>query len=148
MSDLNLQAALEEASKLAAKLKEERDEALEEIKRLRLYAQKEDIHHDRMIGELERVYAERDEAREKYDAEATEHMLAINKVCGERDEARAQAKKLEGAYEDATNYYARWSELIEERDEARGEAVRFRSLYYTQLGIDGSASWFPWEANP
>ena len=37
----------------------------------------------------------------------------------ERDEARAQAKKLEGAYEDATNYYARWSELIEERDEAR-----------------------------
>jgi hypothetical protein len=26
--------------------------------------------------------------------------------------------------------------------------VRFRSLYYTQLGIDGSASWFPWEANP
>jgi hypothetical protein len=66
----------------------------------------------------------------------------------ERDEARAQAKKLEGAYEDATNYYARWSELIEGRDEARGEAVRFRSLYYTQLGIDGSTSWFPWEANP
>jgi uncharacterized coiled-coil DUF342 family protein len=39
----------------------------------------------------------------------------------ERDEARAQAKKLEGAYEDATNYYARWSQLIEERDEARTE---------------------------
>ena len=39
----------------------------------------------------------------------------------ERDEARAQAKKLEGAYEDATNYYARWSQLIEERDEARLE---------------------------
>jgi hypothetical protein len=66
----------------------------------------------------------------------------------ERDEARAQAKKLEGAYEDATNYYARWSELIEERDEARGEAVRYRSLYYAQLGIDGSTSWFPWEAKP
>jgi uncharacterized coiled-coil DUF342 family protein len=88
MSDLNLQAALEEASKLAAKLKEE------------------------------------------------------------RDEARAQAKKLEGAYEDATNYYARWSELIEERDEARGEAVRYRSLYYAQLGIDGSAGRFQWEAKP
>ena len=40
----------------------------------------------------------------------------------ERDEARAQAKKLEGAYEDATNYYARWSQLIEERDKARGLA--------------------------
>jgi hypothetical protein len=66
----------------------------------------------------------------------------------ERDEARAQAKKLEGAYEDATNYYARWSQLIEERDEARGEAVRYRSLYYAQLGIDGSTSRFPWEAKP
>jgi uncharacterized coiled-coil DUF342 family protein len=66
----------------------------------------------------------------------------------ERDEARAQAKKLEGAYEDATNYYARWSELIEERDEARGEAVQYRSLYYAQLGIDGSAGRFPWEAKP
>jgi hypothetical protein len=33
---------------------------------------------------------ERDEAREKFDIEATEHMLAINKVCGERDEARIQ----------------------------------------------------------
>ena len=66
----------------------------------------------------------------------------------ERDEARAQAKKLEGAYEDATNYYARWSELIEERDEARGEAVQYRSLYYAQLGIGVSSSWFPWEAKP
>jgi len=123
MSDLNLQAALEEASKLAAKLKEERDEARAEIKKLRLYAQREAEHHDGMVGELERVYAE-------------------------RDEARAQAKKLDGAYEDATNYYARWSELIEERDEARGEAVRFRSLYYAQLGIDGSAGRFQWEAKP
>jgi len=38
------------------------------------------------------------------------------------------------------------AKLKEERDEARGEAVRYRSLYYTQLGIDTSASWFPWEA--
>jgi predicted RNase H-like nuclease (RuvC/YqgF family) len=64
MSDLNLQAALEEVSKLAAKLKEERDEARAEIKKLRLYAQREAEHHDQMVGELERVYAESDEARE------------------------------------------------------------------------------------
>ena len=32
-----------------------------------------------------------------------------------------------------------------ERDEARELAHRFRSLYYTQLGIESSASWFPWE---
>ena len=46
----------------------------------------------------------------------------------ERDEARAQAKKLEGAYEDATNYYARWSQLIEERDEARLERDSLQAL--------------------
>ena len=31
---------------------------------------------------------ERDEAREKYATEATEHMLAVNKLANERDEAR------------------------------------------------------------
>ena len=31
---------------------------------------------------------ERDDAREKYATEATEHMLAVNKLCNERDEAR------------------------------------------------------------
>ena len=37
---------------------------------------------------------ERDEAREKYDNLATEHMLAINKLCNERDEAREMAQQL------------------------------------------------------
>ena len=36
--------------------------------------------------------------------------------------------------------------LERERDEAREEAHRFRSLHYNHLGINGSASWFPWEA--
>jgi hypothetical protein len=116
MSDLNLQTALEEASMLAAKLKEERDEA------------REDLEFRREIYRVQENYLE----------------LARR----ERDEAREQAKKLEGAYEDATNYYARWSELIEERDEARGEAVQYRSLYYAQLGIGRSTSRFPWEAKP
>jgi hypothetical protein len=35
--------------------------------------------------------------------------------------------------------------LERERDEARELAHRFRSLYYTQIGIGSSASWFPWE---
>jgi hypothetical protein len=34
-----------------------------------------------------------------------------------------------------------------ERDEAREEAHRFRSLHYSHLGINGSASWFPWEGH-
>jgi hypothetical protein len=37
---------------------------------------------------------ERDEAREKYDDLATEHMLAVNKICNERDEAREIAQQL------------------------------------------------------
>ena len=40
------------------------------------------IHHAR---KLER---ERDEAREQYDALATEHMLVVNKLCNERNEVR------------------------------------------------------------
>jgi hypothetical protein len=35
--------------------------------------------------------------------------------------------------------------LERERDDARKEAHRFRSLHYSHLGINGSASAFPWE---
>jgi hypothetical protein len=37
--------------------------------------------------------------------------------------------------------------LERERDEAREQAQRFRSLHYSHLGINGSASWFPWEGH-
>jgi len=36
--------------------------------------------------------------------------------------------------------------LEKERDEARDLAVRYRSMYYTALGISEGASWFSWEA--
>ena len=42
----------------------------------------------------ENLEQERDEAREKYDNLATEHMLSINKLCNERDEARAISQQL------------------------------------------------------
>ena len=42
----------------------------------------------------EQLERERDEAREKYATEATEHMLAVNKVCNERDEAREEGRRL------------------------------------------------------
>jgi hypothetical protein len=60
----------------------------------------------------------------------------------ERDEAREDAQKSK-AYKrvlKVTN-----ENLKRERDEAREEAHRFRSLHYSHLGINGSASWFPWE---
>ena len=88
-------------AEFARKLERERDEALAGRQSYKQLA----VKHAQ----------ERDAARERHATEATEHMLAVNKICNERDEARE-------------------------------EAHRFRSLHYSHLGINGSASWFPWEA--
>jgi hypothetical protein len=60
---------------------------------------------------------ERDEAREKFDTEATEHMLAINKVCGERDEARELAQQMSESNQvllaDVRFYRNAWEQLKE-----------------------------------
>jgi hypothetical protein len=53
----------------------------------------------------------------------------------ERDEAR----------EERENSRQSLAFALEELDEARKEAHRFRSLHYSHLGINGSASAFPWE---
>jgi hypothetical protein len=53
---------LEEFLELACRLEQERDEARAERDILKLDAQCEAEHHDRMVGELEKVYRERDEA--------------------------------------------------------------------------------------
>ena len=56
------------SNSLAAKLTQawkERDEAQAARDILRFDAQREAEHHDRMVGELEKVYAERDEARKE-----------------------------------------------------------------------------------
>jgi hypothetical protein len=70
----------------------------------------------------------------------------------ERDEALAEIDRLQkgGCARDqrTTQFCAEAVSAIRERDEARGEAVRYRSLYYQKLGIDTSASWFPWETKP
>jgi hypothetical protein len=52
----------------ARRLKRERDEARAERDSLKLAAQREAEHHDRMVGELEKVYKERDEARDAIPA--------------------------------------------------------------------------------
>ena len=62
----------------------------------------------------EQLERERDEAREKYDDLATEHMLAVNRICNERDEALMD--RANGDMATMTiNHYER---LIKERDEA------------------------------
>jgi hypothetical protein len=63
----------------------------------------------------EQLERERDEAREKYDNEATEHMLAINRICNERDEALNAIH----TYRCEVEAWELLSEARRERDEAR-----------------------------
>jgi len=50
----------------ALRAEREHDEAIADRDILRIDAQREAEHHDRMVGELERVYQERDEARQAF----------------------------------------------------------------------------------
>lgn len=80
------------------------------------------IHHAR---KLER---ERDEAREQYDALATEHMLVVNKLCNERNEAREALASREVVIAQQNVI----TDLILEREEARSvlqeiEAARWHT---------------------
>ena len=64
---------------------------------------------------------ERDEAMEKHATEATEHMLAINKICNQRDEAITTIEDAKRALK-ATDYEGillAAMRVKEERDEAR-----------------------------
>lgn len=78
------------------RVRRERDEAREERDILRLDAQREAEHHDRMVGELEKVYKERDEALNaihtyRCEVEAWE---LLSEARRERDEAREIAQQL------------------------------------------------------
>jgi predicted house-cleaning NTP pyrophosphatase (Maf/HAM1 superfamily) len=64
---------------------------------MKLDAQSEAEHHDRMVGELEKVYKERDEAREAFVIATDQMVIAQGKVREankERDEARVDAAQL------------------------------------------------------
>ena len=98
-----------------------------------------------VISQINNMYAgvreQRDEAREslkhitEYGTEeinaAVELRQKLAQALIERDEAREELQKLEGAYEDATNYYARIIELTDERDETRKEVKYWQELYRT-----------------
>jgi len=57
------------------KTEREMVEVREENDILRLDAQREAEQHDRMVGELEKVYKERDEVREQYENLKLQHGL-------------------------------------------------------------------------
>lgn len=101
------------SNSLAAKLTQawkERDEAQAARDILRFDAQREAEHHDRMVGELEKVYDERDEAREKLRMASIEANARqeIANALKERDEYKQERDE---AREAATNYYAKIGEL-------------------------------------
>ena len=85
---------------------------------------------------------ERDEAkagREAYKQLAVKHAQ-------ERDEARTELEMWRDGNILHEVHRNELEKTERERDEAREQAQRFRSLHYSHLGINGSASWFPWES--
>lgn len=71
------------------RLIKERDEARKERDQLKQLLAADSENVDAYLG----VCIERDEVQQKYDNLATEHMLVINKLCEERDEAREQVNR-------------------------------------------------------
>ena len=78
-----------------------------------------------LLLENQKLKQERDEAREKYDLEATEHMLAINKICNERDEAR---NKMADALQEIDLRTLDFERTKQKRDELLIELEEYRSI--------------------
>jgi hypothetical protein len=108
-------AGREAYKQLAVKHAQDRDEAREELEEYRSIA--ENIGADKAVSEKEKAIRERNEA--------------LNKMADALQEVDLRTLDFE--------------RMKQERDEAREEAHRFRSLHYSHLGINASASAFPWE---
>jgi uncharacterized membrane protein YcaP (DUF421 family) len=101
------------------RLERERDEAREALASREVVIAQQNVITDLLL--------ERDEARDKYATEATEHMLAINKLCNERDEARdvlqaviKTGKRLEHERDEAREHLKLsvvWQSLRDSQDE-------------------------------
>jgi len=140
----------------ARELEIERDEARAELYDIRLNLGA-DAEGYTLIHAVCVLQQERDEAREKM-ADALQEVdlrtLDFDRMKQERDEARDAMETCrrvsrvdcEQNAKRAEQYHVQNLTLERERDEAREQAHRFRSLHYSHLGINGSASWFPWES--
>ena len=69
---------------------------------------------DELAAMCGRYKQERDELREKYDNLATEHMLVVNKLCKERDEARAEIQRLRLDAQKEAEHHDRMVKELEE----------------------------------
>jgi hypothetical protein len=102
-------------------LRRERDEAREKIKRqAERICQLEGATNHAGGTPLSIALRKRDEVRQQYDDLATEHMLAVNKLAEERDQALMD--RANGDMATMTrNHYER---ILRERDEAKADAAR------------------------
>ena len=119
-SDVELRAMTEHARRL----EQERNEA-------RVHWGTESMNAAQFFGEKTKAIAERDEAREQYDDLATEHILAVNKICNERDEARQELNDIRlnlGADADGYTLLHAVCAVQNERDEARAELDAYREV--------------------
>ena len=73
---------------------------------------------------------ELDDAREKYATEATEHVLNVNKLCGERDDAR---NKIADALQEVDLRTLDFDRMKQERDKAMEALMKIEDLF-----IDGT----------
>ena len=79
------------------------------------------------------------------DAAASPHIGFYSCATVTANFARRLERERDEAREERENSRQSLGFALEELDEARKEAHRFRSLHYSHLGINGSASAFPWE---
>jgi predicted nucleic acid-binding Zn-ribbon protein len=89
--------------------------------------------HD-LLNHARKLECERDEAREKYATEATEHVLNVNKLCGERDDAR---NKIADALQEVDLRTLDFYRMKQERDEARDAIVGWENKW--KCAIDMAA---------
>jgi hypothetical protein len=106
----------------------ERDETKQERDSLKLAAQREAEHHDRMVGELEKVYAERDEAREqnaklKMEIEDTERAFIATENSWEKlIKENAKLRDLVEKAIDCVTCNSDLRRLLDELDQLKEEA--------------------------
>lgn len=132
-----INAAVDLRQKLAAALIE-RDEAKKDIEDVRVRHNQTILEKDRWRNLAEQKMALRRELESLLNIDSKkpsdeQFNLGINNlksIINERNDAREELKKLEGAYEDATNYYARMIELREELDQVKEE---LKNKTYDQL---------------
>jgi hypothetical protein len=98
-----------------------------------------DYDKDQLAYALANALKERDEAREKYATEATEHMLAVNKLCGKRDETLEKLNLLRQSLYDSQDEVLRLTlenrDISQELDEATATIMKIEKIFIDSVDM-------------